>query len=98
MGCGCICHPRAHSCRAVIELPDRRWAAFEVRLGSSPVVVDAAATGLIRLRSVVGGAPPVALGVVTGTGYSLVDAIQDAPNADRAAISGVEFEAQASAV
>jgi hypothetical protein len=57
---------------AVVELPDGRWAAFEVKLGSSPAVVDAAAAGLIRLRSVVGGAPPVALGVVTGTGYSLV--------------------------
>jgi hypothetical protein len=57
---------------AVVELPDGRWAAFEVKLGSSPVVVETAAAGLIRLRTVVGGAPPVALGVVTGTGYSLV--------------------------
>lgn len=57
---------------AIIELPDGRWAAFEVKLGSSPAVVDAAAAGLLRLSSIVDGPPPVALGVITGTGYSLV--------------------------
>lgn len=57
---------------AIIELQDGRWAAFEVKLGSSPTVVDAAATGLLRLASIVDGPPPAALGVITGTGYSLV--------------------------
>jgi predicted AAA+ superfamily ATPase len=57
---------------AVVELPDGRWAAFEVKLGSSPAVVDAAAAGLLRLASIVDGPAPVALGVITGTGYSLV--------------------------
>jgi uncharacterized protein len=56
----------------VVELPDGRWAAFEVKLGSSPAVVDAAAAGLRRLASMVDGPAPVALGVITGTGYSLV--------------------------
>jgi hypothetical protein len=56
---------------AVVELPDGRWAAFEVKLGSSPAVVDAAAANLVRLRSVVDGPPPVALGVITAAGYSL---------------------------
>lgn len=55
---------------AVVELRDGRWAAFEVKLGSSPAVVDGAATGLLRLAAIVDGPPPVALVVVTGTGYS----------------------------
>ena len=55
---------------AVVELPDGAWAAFEVKLGSSPAVVDGAAANLIRLASVVDGPPPAALAVVTGTGYS----------------------------
>lgn len=57
---------------AIIELPDGRWAAFEIKLGSSPAVVDAAAAGLLRLASIVDGPAPVALAVITGTGYSLV--------------------------
>ena len=57
---------------AIIELPGGRWAAFEVKLGSSPAVADAAAAGLLRLATIVDGPPPVAMGVITGTGYSLV--------------------------
>jgi hypothetical protein len=55
---------------AVIELPDGNWAAFEVKLGSSPGVVDAAAAALLKLADKVGD-KPVALGVITGTGYGL---------------------------
>lgn len=56
---------------AVVELPDGRWAAFEVKLGSHPRVVDAAAASLLKLKSLVAGDGPVALGVITGTGDSL---------------------------
>lgn len=54
---------------AIIELPNGRWAGFEIRLGSDPRVVDAAAASLLRLRDKVAGDPPLALGVITGTGY-----------------------------
>ena len=56
---------------AVVELPDGRWAAFEVKLGAHPRLVDAAAASLLKLNSIVSGDGPVALGVITGTGYSL---------------------------
>ncbi len=56
---------------AVIELPDGRWAAFEIKLGSSSAVVDEAAANLLRLRDVLAGEAPAALGVITGSGYSL---------------------------
>lgn len=56
---------------AIIELPDGRWAAFEIRLGSSPATVDDAAASLLKLKSLVAGGAPVALGVITGAGYSL---------------------------
>ena len=56
---------------AIIELPDGGWAAFEIKLGSSPPVVDEAAANLLRLKALVTGAEPLALGVITGTGYSL---------------------------
>jgi predicted AAA+ superfamily ATPase len=56
---------------AVIELPDGAWAAFEIKLGSAPAIVDAAAAALLRLRDRVAGRPPKALGVITGTGFGL---------------------------
>lgn len=56
---------------AIIEMPDGRWAAFEIKLGSSPAVVDEAAANLLKLRDVVSGDKPVALAVITGTGYAL---------------------------
>jgi uncharacterized protein len=54
----------------VIELADGHWAAFEVKLGVAQV--DAAAANLLALKeridvSVAG--EPVALGVITGSGY-----------------------------
>lgn len=55
---------------AVIELPDGQWAAFEIKLGSHPAVVDEAAANLLKLKALVSGGEPVALGVITGTGYS----------------------------
>lgn len=56
---------------AIIDLPDGRWAGFEIKLGSTPAIVDEAATSLLKLGSLVAGEGPVALGVITGTGYSL---------------------------
>jgi predicted AAA+ superfamily ATPase len=55
----------------IVELPDGRWAGFEIKLGSSPEVVDRAARSLLRLAHRVAGQPPVALAVITGTGYGL---------------------------
>jgi len=56
---------------AIIELPGGDWAAFEIKLGSTVPVVEAAAAGLLRLRERVAGRPPLALGVITGTGFGL---------------------------
>jgi hypothetical protein len=64
---------------AVTELPDGRWAAIEIELGSSPAVAEAAAANLLRLRGIIDGPAPVALGVITGTGYSLVPPDADIP-------------------
>jgi len=55
---------------SIIELADGRWAAFEIKLGSSPEVVDGAAAALRKLAEKV-ATPPVALAVITGTGYAL---------------------------
>lgn len=55
---------------AVVEMPDGRWAAFEVKLGLAEV--DVAAAHLIKLKGRVDtGATdePLALGVITGTGF-----------------------------
>jgi predicted AAA+ superfamily ATPase len=59
---------------AIVELPDGRWAGFEIKLGSSPEVTDIAAAQLLKLRDKVGGEPPIALGVITGTGYGFTRA------------------------
>lgn len=53
----------------IIELPDGRWAAFEIKLGASAAIVDAAAATFLSLRDKVKADPPVALGVITETGY-----------------------------
>ena len=55
---------------AVIEMPDGRWAAYEIKLGSHPAVVDEAASNLLKLKALVSGGEPVALAVITGTGYT----------------------------
>ena len=43
---------------AIIELPDGRWAGFEVKLGSTPAIVDDAAASLLKLKSLVAGEEP----------------------------------------
>lgn len=55
---------------AIIERPDGTWSAFEIKLGSSPAVVDGAAANLLKLKTRYAERPPVALGVITGTGYA----------------------------
>ena len=58
---------------AVIEMPDGRWAAFEVKLGLADV--DTAAAHLIKLKSRVDTAAtgePLALSIITGSGYAYV--------------------------
>lgn len=55
----------------IVELPNGRWAGFEIKLGSSPEVVEGAAASLLKVAAKVAGEPPVALGVITGTGYGL---------------------------
>ena len=53
---------------AVVELPDGRWGAFEIKLGANQI--DAAAASLIRLRDAIkaepDGRPPAVLAVVCG--------------------------------
>jgi hypothetical protein len=58
---------------AVIEMPDGRWAAFEVKLGLGEVEVGA--EHLLRLKSRVDTAAtgePIALAVITATGFGYV--------------------------
>jgi Predicted ATPase (AAA+ superfamily) len=58
---------------AIIEMPDGRWAAFEVKLGLGEV--DAAAEHLMKLKDRVDTdttGEPLALAVITGTGYGYV--------------------------
>ena len=57
----------------IIESPDGRWAAFEVKLGSGHV--DAGAASLLRFAERVDTSklgPPARLGVIVGTGYGFV--------------------------
>ncbi len=58
---------------AIVEMPDGRWAAFEVKLGQREI--DSAAEHLLRLRARVDtdtAGEPIALVVVTATGYGYV--------------------------
>ncbi len=55
---------------AILQLPDGTWAAFEVQLGASPEVVDAAAAALQAFAANVDHPHEPALTVVTGTGAS----------------------------
>ena len=55
---------------AVIEMPDGRWAAFEVKLGLGDI--EQAAANLLRLQArvdTVAAGEPLALAVITATGY-----------------------------
>jgi predicted AAA+ superfamily ATPase len=58
---------------AVIEMPDGRWAAFEVKLGLREL--DLAADRLLRLKDRVdteAAGEPLALAVITATGFGYV--------------------------
>ena len=58
---------------AIVEMPDGRWAAFEVKLGQREI--DAAAEHLLRLRARVdtdAAGEPAALVVLSATGYGYV--------------------------
>lgn len=58
---------------AVVELADGRWAAFEIKLGQA--TIEQGARSLLKFRDVVDidrRGEPVALGVITGTGYGYV--------------------------
>jgi hypothetical protein len=60
---------------AVIEMPDGRWAAFEVKLGLREL--DVAAEHLLRLKGRIDTeavGEPLALAVITATGYGYVRA------------------------
>ncbi len=61
---------------AVVEFPDGRWGAFEVKLGSREQI-DQAATSLLRVRGRVNtsiAGEPAVLGVITATGFGYVRA------------------------
>ena len=56
---------------AIVECPDGRWAAFEMKLG--PSQVEAGVESLLALRRRVAGnrqGEPVSLNVITGWGYA----------------------------
>lgn len=57
---------------AIVEMPDGRWAAFEVKLGASAAILDAAAANLLLLRNKVDGEHAAALGIITATGYGIM--------------------------
>lgn len=72
---GTVFHARDSEGReidAIVQLPDSRWAAFEVKLGTSIDVIEQAATSLKKFAaqvSSVAGTPPI-LTVLTGGGLS----------------------------
>lgn len=56
---------------AIVQLPDGRWGAFEIKLGAGEV--DAGAHSLLRFVRQVDTAkcgPPAVLGVISGTGFA----------------------------
>ncbi len=58
---------RGNEADAVVEFPDGTWGAFEIKLGANQV--DAAASGLLKLRSIMekeGDNPPKVLCVICG--------------------------------
>ena len=54
---------------AIVQIPDGAWAGFEVKLASTPVVVDQAAAGLLNFAEQV-TEPPASLNVVVPEGAS----------------------------
>jgi hypothetical protein len=64
------CRPRAEA-DAIVECPDGRWAAFEMKLG--PYQVEEGVASLLALRRRVAGnrqGEPASLNVITGRGYA----------------------------
>ena len=57
---------RGHEADAVIELPDGRWSALEIKLGASQI--DKAAEELLEIKRIMTdeGRPPHSLGVICG--------------------------------
>lgn len=55
---------------AVVELPDGRWGAFEVKLGTTPKVIDEAAAHLRRMASLVDDNRCAFLAVLTNGGIA----------------------------
>jgi len=64
---------------AIVELPDGRWVAIDVKLGAA--AVDHGATALVRISKLIEGTSPAFLAVVTGTGiaYTRNDGIHVVP-------------------
>jgi hypothetical protein len=73
---------RGLECDAIIELPDGRWGAFEVKLDAGRE--DQAAATLLRVQRLVRSqhaGPPTFLAVITGKGhaYRRPDAVYSVP-------------------
>lgn len=69
---GIVVHARDSAGRevdAIIQMPGGEWAAFEVKLGVAPEVIDAAASNLQRFAAQVKD-PPMSLTVLTSAGPS----------------------------
>ncbi len=64
---------------AIVELPDGRWGAFEIKLGANQI--DAAAQGLVKMRnsfiSKKAGLPPSFLAVICGLSNSAYQRKED---------------------
>ncbi len=60
---------------AIVTVEDGSWAAFEVKLGATQAILDAAAANLVRFAGRVDTGKrgePAALAVIVGTGYVYV--------------------------
>lgn len=72
---GQVSHYRDHKgleVDAIVSCPGQRWAAFEVKLGATSKVVNAAAANLLRFRTGIDttrSGDPAALGVIVGSGF-----------------------------
>ena len=69
---------------AIVTTPGQRWGAFEVKLGTSPAVLDAAAANLLRFSASVDTArsgTPALLAVIVGSGpaYQRPDGVDVIP-------------------
>jgi hypothetical protein len=66
---------------AIVELPDGRWGAVEVKLGGLQRSIDAAAISLLTLASHVPGDRRAFLAVITngGSAYRRLDGVDVIP-------------------